>query len=160
MIKTEVIGCVGQDAVLREIAGYTYTCFDLAVKERVKGEERTTWVRIRKFDKEQKYAQYITKGKAIYVEGRPQVSAYTNKEGNPAADMTVWADRLEFIAGAGSGGSQQQTGYASSRRAMPRACSPRNRPQCSNSSITNRSRSPCPCRPSDRSRTTCRSKTV
>ena len=114
MIKTEVIGCVGQDAVLREIAGYTYTCFDLAVMERVKGEERTTWVRIRKFDKEQKYAQYITKGKAIYVEGRPQVSAYTNKEGNPAADMTVWADRLEFIAGAGSGGSQQQTGYAQS----------------------------------------------
>lgn len=114
MIKTEVIGCVGQDAVLREIAGYMYTCFDLAVKERVKGEERTTWVRIRKFDKEQKYAQYITKGKAIYVEGRPQVSAYTNKEGNPAADMTVWADRLEFIAGAGSGGGQQQTGCAQS----------------------------------------------
>ena len=108
MFRTEVIGCVGQDAVLREIAGYTYACFNLAVKERVKGEERTTWVRIRKVDREQKLSQYITKGRAIYVEGRPQVSAYMTKEGSPAADLTVWAERLEFIAGAGRNGGQQQ----------------------------------------------------
>ncbi len=112
MIKTEVIGCVGQDAVLRDIAGNTYACFDLAVKERAKGEDKTTWVRVRKIDREQRLAQYITKGKAIFVEGRPQVSAYQNKEGNPAADLTVWADRLEFVSGTGSNGGQQQTGYA------------------------------------------------
>jgi len=114
MIRTELIGCVGQDAVLRDIAGNMYACFDLAVKERAKGEEKTTWVRVRKLDREQKLTQYITKGKAIFVEGRPQVSAYLNKESRPACDLTVWADRMEFVSGAGNGGSQQQTGYAQS----------------------------------------------
>lgn len=128
MIKTEVIGCVGQDAVLRDIAGNTYACFDLAVKERVKGEEKTTWVRVRKFDKEQKLAQYITKGKAIFVEGRPQVSAYQNKDGNPAADLTVWAERMEFISGAGSNG-HQQTGFAQGVQQPVRQQQPAAQPQ-------------------------------
>lgn len=102
MIRTTMIGCVGKDAELNEINGNQYVCFDLAHSEKVRGEKRTTWVRVRKLDRDGMFAQWITKGKPVYVEGRPQVTAYTSKDGTLMAEMTIWADRLEFIAGANS----------------------------------------------------------
>ena len=105
-----MIGCVGKDAELNEINGNQYACFDLAHSEKVRGEKRTTWVKVRKLDRDGVFAQWITRGIPVYVEGRPQVSAYVNKEGAPVAEMTIWADRLEFIAGTGQG--ENQPAYA------------------------------------------------
>lgn len=98
-----MVGCAGADAEYKEIAGNGYACFNLAHSEKVRGEKRTTWVRVRKLDKDNVLAQWITKGKPLYVEGRPQVSTYVAKDGQTVAELTLWADRLEFIAGASTG---------------------------------------------------------
>lgn len=103
-----MIGCVGKDAETVEINGSRYASFSLAHGEKVKGEKRTTWVKVRKLDTGGSLAQWITKGKPIYVEGRPQVSAYTSKDGVQMAEMTIWADRLEFISGTNAGANDGQ----------------------------------------------------
>ena len=101
MIKIMMIGCVGNDAELKEIKERQYVCFDLAHSEKIRGEKKTTWIRVRKLDPDGQLCQWIKKGKPMYVEGRPVAGAYINKDGNPTADLTIWADRIEFIAGAG-----------------------------------------------------------
>ena len=101
MIKIMMIGCVGNDAELKEIKERQYACFDLAHSEKIRGEKKTTWIRVRKLDQDGQLCQWIKKGKPLYVEGRPVAGAYINKEGNPTAELTIWADRLDFIAGTG-----------------------------------------------------------
>lgn len=101
MLRAEMIGCIGQDAVSKEIGGSMYACFEVAHSQKVNGIDKTTWVSVRKYDKDGKLSQYLTKGKPIFVEGRPQTNAYVNRDGVPVATLTIWADRVEFIAGAG-----------------------------------------------------------
>lgn len=96
MNKYFVSGNIGQDAEQKSIGGNCYASFSIAVTEKVKGENKTTWVRVMKMDQEGKLTPYLTKGKRICVIGKPSFSAYKTKSGEAATDITVWANELEF----------------------------------------------------------------
>lgn len=42
-------------------------------------------------------SKYFTKGSAIFVEGRLNINAYTDKEGNKRRAAAVAVDRFEFV---------------------------------------------------------------
>ena len=71
MIKIIATGNIGKDAELKQIGGNNYACFSIAITEKVKGESRTTWVDVVKYDKEGKLTPYLKKGVRVQVIGKP-----------------------------------------------------------------------------------------
>ncbi len=106
MIKLQIIGYLGADAIVKQINDRYVIEFNVAHTERFKGadgiqRERTIWVRCSYWrNKEQlKVAEYLKKGKQVYVEGIPGTSAYINQEGNAVGRMECRVTRLELLGG-------------------------------------------------------------
>ena len=100
MIKIQVIGNIGKDAISQTIRQNNYAKFSLADRDGKdqNGQENTLWVDCLKLDKEGKLTPFLTAGKTIFVEGKPSANAYTNKEGKAVASLTIWVNDLEFVA--------------------------------------------------------------
>ena len=95
MLKIELIGNIGKNAVSQKINEKNYAKFSMAVKI---DKDKTEWVDCLKIDKEGKLTPYLTAGKTIFVDGRPSANAYTNKEGKVIGSLNVWVNELEFVA--------------------------------------------------------------
>lgn len=100
MIELQAIGNISKDAEQKTIGGNSYASFSIAVTEKLAdGKDKTTWLRVMKFDKEGKLTPYLAKGTKVWVKGNPHFSAYINKNtGEAVADTTIWADKLEFCS--------------------------------------------------------------
>ena len=102
-----LVGNLGRDPELRYTPQGTPVCtFSLATNERRKdtqsGEQRevTTWFRVTLWGRQaEAAAQYLVKGRTVYVEGRLRVDEYTDKEGKPRYSLEVSATDLQFISG-------------------------------------------------------------
>jgi hypothetical protein len=100
MIKIELIGNIGKDAETITIGGNTYASFTIAVSDQVKGEEKTTWYRAMKSDKDGKLVPHLTKGKKLFICGKPTISACISQKTNTAVgDLTIWINELVFCGG-------------------------------------------------------------
>lgn len=123
MIKLQVIGNLGADCIQKEVNGKSVINFNVAHSERYKDQqgnlkERTTWVNCAYWTDRTAVAQYLTKGKTVYVEGAPEAEGYTNKDGQVAATLRLRVLSLQLLGGndSGAGASQNNvsnTGAAS-----------------------------------------------
>jgi single-strand DNA-binding protein len=94
MKKIVIIGNLGKDAEVRQTAtGKTFYTFDIAVSEKYTNQkgaeiEETMW-----FDcltANTKIAQYLKKGKKVYIEGNPKINKYhSEKTGEFDAKITI-----------------------------------------------------------------------
>lgn len=105
MIKLQVIGNLGGDCIAKEVNGKNVINFNVAHSEKFKDsvgnlKERTTWVNCAYWTDRTAVAQYLKKGKTVYVEGAPEAEAYTNKEGQPAATLRLRVFNLQLLGGA------------------------------------------------------------
>lgn len=100
MIELQAIGNIGKDAEQKIIGGKAYASFSICVTEKTSdGKDRTTWLRVMKYDSEGKLTAYLTKGKKVWVRGNPYFSAYVSKNtGEAIPDTTIWADKLVFCS--------------------------------------------------------------
>lgn len=107
MIELQAIGNIGKDADQKTIGGKAYASFSICVTEKISdGKDKTTWLRVMKYDSEGKLTAYLTKGKKIWVRGNPYFSTYVSKNtGEAIPDTTIWADKLVFCS---SGEKQNQ----------------------------------------------------
>src|SRR5882762_10121301 len=98
-----VVGRVGGDAALSYTSTGIALCkFSVAVsKVTGKGEarkEKTTWVRISLWrERAENLSQYIKKGNLVMVIGEIDVSAYTDKQGQPAASLELNANEVKLL---------------------------------------------------------------
>ncbi|HEX8179150.1 MAG TPA: single-stranded DNA-binding protein [Pyrinomonadaceae bacterium] len=106
--KVIVVGNLGRDPELRYTPQGTPLCtFSIASNERRKtntGEQQdvTTWFRVTVWGRQaETVAQYLTKGKSVFVEGRLHVEEWTDKEGKPRFTLELNASDVQFIGGAG-----------------------------------------------------------
>ena len=120
MIKLQVIGNLGADCIQKEVNGKNVINFNVAHSEKFKDstgnvKERTTWVNCAYWTDRTAVAQYLKKGKTVYVEGAPEAEAYTNKDGQPAATLRLRVFNLQLLGGASDGTSSesQGSGYSS-----------------------------------------------
>ena len=144
--KVMLIGNAGKDAELRYMSSGTAKAeFSLAVNSRRRGqsgdwEEQTEWFNIVLWaEQAERVAQYITKGKQVYVEGRLQTRTWDDDQGvkhyrTEVIAQTVqllgsradsgeggggggWGDGSQSFAGArsGGGGQRQGGGYSGPR---------------------------------------------
>lgn len=105
MIKLQVIGNLGGDCTLKEVNGKNVINFNVAHSEKFKDatgnlKERTTWVNCAYWTDRTTVAQYLKKGKTVYVEGAPEAEAYTNKDGQPASTLKLRVFNLQLLGGA------------------------------------------------------------
>lgn len=73
MLKIEIIGNIGSDAVVKDFNGKKYIAFNVAHSEKYKDAqgntvEKTTWVSVLK-PGESNVVQYLKKGTGVYVCG-------------------------------------------------------------------------------------------
>lgn len=70
-------------------------------------QERTEWHRVVVWGKTaENCAQYLDKGRSVYVEGRLQTRSWDDKDGNKRYSTEVVADRVQFLGGGGGGGGE------------------------------------------------------
>jgi single-strand DNA-binding protein len=104
MIKLQIVGNLGADCIQKEVNGKTVINFNVAHTEKFKDaqgnlKERTVWVNCAYWTDRTALAQYLKKGKQVYVEGSPEVEAYTNKDNQPAATLRMRVRDLQLLGG-------------------------------------------------------------
>lgn len=110
--KVILIGNLGRDPEIRYTpTGQAVTNFTLATSESFttregKREDRTEWHRIVVWGKTaENCAQYLSKGRSVYVEGRLQTREWEDKEGQKRRTTEVVAQTVQFLGGPRGGGA-------------------------------------------------------
>ena len=113
--KVILLGHLGKDAETRFTpSGQSVTNFSLATSRRWKDQqtgewkEQTEWHNIVLWRAEN-LAQYLQKGKQVYVEGRLQTRSYDDKDGNKRYATEVVADDVILVS-SGRGGADMGEG--------------------------------------------------
>jgi single-strand DNA-binding protein len=110
--KVILIGNLGRDPELRYTqGGQAVANFTLATTERFPGkdgerQERTEWHRIVAWARTAELcAQYLSKGRSVYIEGRLQTREWEDKEGQKRRTTEIVAQTVQFLGGREGGGS-------------------------------------------------------
>jgi single-strand DNA-binding protein len=110
--KVILVGHLGRDAETKFTpSGAAATRFSVATSRRWKDQqtndwkEETNWTNVVLW-RQENLANYLTKGKQIYVEGRIQTRSYDDKDGKKVYATEVVADEVILLGGRGDGASE------------------------------------------------------
>ena len=124
--KIILVGNLGRDPELRYTPQGTPVCsFTLATNERRKdraGESQdvTTWFKITLWGRQaETAAQYLSKGRPVYIEGRLRVEEWTDRDGRQRHTLEVHATDMQFIGGRGDESAAPRAESAPASRAEP-----------------------------------------
>ena len=104
MIKLQVIGHLGQDATVNNVNGKTVINFSVAHSEKFKNKEgaevnKSVWVSCAYWTEKINVANYLKKGTSVYLEGKPEVKTYLDKNsGNTLPQLTMRVISLQLIS--------------------------------------------------------------
>jgi single-strand DNA-binding protein len=124
MIKLQVIGNLGKDALVNNVNGKSVINFTVAHTERFKDaqgnqKDRTTWVDCSYWTDRTAVAPYLKKGTQVYVDGQPDVRAYTTQDGRQGATLTLRVASVQLLGAKSSDGGSGNEGGASSYQSTP-----------------------------------------
>lgn len=109
MLKTTIIGHLGQDATTKETSpGNWVINFEVAHTEKYKDEKRTVWVKCacwRKAD-QLKISEYLKKGTQVYVEGKPSTEHYTDKNGAIVSRLVITVNEVQLLGSGNANGGE------------------------------------------------------
>lgn len=115
--KVILIGNLTRDPELRVTPGGLSICkFGLAVNRRFRDKEgnnreETTFVDIDSFGRQaETISKFMTKGRAILVEGRLKLDQWENNAGEKRSKLGVVLEQFEFMGGRGEGGGGEGGG--------------------------------------------------
>lgn len=107
--KVMLIGNLGRDAELKYTPGGSpVSKFSIATTETWtdkagQRQERTEWHNIELWGKQaESLAEYLSKGKQVFVEGKLQTDKFEDKDGNKRQLTKVRADRITLLGGGAS----------------------------------------------------------
>lgn len=117
MIKLQVIGNLGKDAIVNNVNGKSVINFTVAHTEKYKDaqgvqKDRVVWVDCAYWTDRTAVAPYLKKGTQVFVEGNPDVRSYTTQDGRNGATLTLRVASVQLLGaksqdGASTGGYQQ-----------------------------------------------------
>lgn len=123
--KVILLGNLGRDAETKFTTnGAARTIFAIATSRRWKDQqtgewkEETDWHNVVLW-RQENLANYLTKGKQVYVEGRLRTRSYDDKDGKKVYTTEVVADEVILLGGRGEGAGAQDD--ASGAVAAPRS---------------------------------------
>ena len=112
MNKCMFIGNLGKDPEMMVAQSGVKVCrFSIAVNEKRKNTEETTWVNVTTFDKlAEIVSQYTSKGQLVYVCGRIKApKVFSRQDGTQAASLDLLADQVIFLERKRDAEPQQQS---------------------------------------------------
>jgi single-strand DNA-binding protein len=142
--KVILVGHLGRDAETKFTpGGAAVTRFSVATNRRWKDQqsgewkEETDWSNVVLWRAEN-LANYLTKGKQVYVEGRLQTRSYEDKDGKKVYATEVVAEDVILLGGQGGGRSGDEFAQqpVSQPRSAPRAAQPSAQPEEMSQGIT------------------------
>ena len=108
--KVILIGNLGRDPELRytkdgkAVANFTVATNDRWRDREGNSQERTEWHRIVVWDKQaENCAQYLQKGRSVYIEGRLQTREWEDKEGQKRQTTEIVAQQVTFLGSRDAG---------------------------------------------------------
>jgi len=109
MIKMQIIGNLGKDCVVNTVSGKNVINFTVAHTEKYKDsqgnqQEKTTWVDCAYWTDRTAIAQYLVKGKQVYVEGQPEARSFQRNDGTPGASLSLRVREVQLLGGRGDSG--------------------------------------------------------
>lgn len=126
--KITVIGFLGKDATVNTVGGKSVINFNLAhtthwTDAQGVAKEKTLWHECAYWTDKTKVAEYMKKGGQIYVEGEPDVRAWTSNDGKSGVSLTVRVFSVQLLGSkpadsTGPGAAAAPTDYAA-RTAAP-----------------------------------------
>jgi len=126
-----LIGNLGRDPELRYVqSGQAVTTFSVATNDRWtdrdgKPQERTEWHRVVVWGKQaENCANYLAKGRSVYIEGRLQTREWEDKEGQKRQTTEIVAQTVQFLGGRDGAGSGPRAGGAGPVREPDSASAP------------------------------------
>lgn len=110
--KVIIVGTLGADPETRyTTSGSAITSMRLATneswtdKQTGQKQERTEWHRVKMFGRLAEIAaEYLRKGKQVYIEGSLRTDKYTDKDGIERYSTDIIANEMQMLGGAGGGG--------------------------------------------------------
>src|SRR5439155_4608935 len=104
MIKMQVIGNLGKDCVVNTVNGKNVINFTVAHTEKYKDsqgnlQEKTTWADCAYWTDRTAVAQYLTKGKQVFVEGQPEARSFQRNDGTPGASLSLRVREVQLLGG-------------------------------------------------------------
>ena len=102
MIKIQVIGHLGKDAVINNVNGKSVINFSVAHTEKFKNaqgeqQEKTTWVDCAYWTDKTAIAPYLKKGTQVYAEGSPEVRTYESN-GKTGATLSCRIASVQLLS--------------------------------------------------------------
>jgi len=89
-------------------------------------KEETNWTNVVLW-RQENLANYLTKGKQVYVEGRLQTRSYDDKDGKKVYTTEVVADDVILLGGRGEA-APSEGGFQQARSTAPRGRGPSGQP--------------------------------
>lgn len=101
--KAFILGNIGKSPELKHTNNGTAVCsFTVATSEKYKGEERTTWHNVQAWGKLAEIcAEYLEKGKQVYIEGKISNRSYDDANGNKKFVSEIVAETMRMVGGRG-----------------------------------------------------------
>jgi single-strand DNA-binding protein len=124
--KVILVGNLGRDAETKFTpSGVARTTFSIATTRRFKDQQTNEWKDLTDWHnivlwRSENVANYLTKGKQVYVEGRLESRSYDDKDGNKRYVTDVVCEEVILLGGrgeSGGGGPEMGGGVVS----MPRS---------------------------------------
>ena len=120
MIKLNVIGHLGKDALVNTVNGRNVINFTVAHSERYKDaqgvqKDRTVWVDCAYWTDRTAIAPYLKKGTQVYAEGTPDVRVYTNQQGASSGVITLRVNNIQLLGTRAEGTGVNQGSAQSSQ---------------------------------------------
>jgi single-strand DNA-binding protein len=119
MIKMQLIGHLGQDAVVNNVNGKTVINFSVAHSEKFKNKEgvevnKSVWVSAAYWTDRTAVAPYLKKGSQVYVEGSPEAKTYRNQNTNEVMpQLSLRVTSIQLIGGSKQGNTEPQSDFIS-----------------------------------------------
>lgn len=109
MLELTLVGHLGKDAVINDFNGRKVINFSVAHTEKYKDANgtvvtKTIWVECAKWGDQTAIAAYLKSGTLVAISGRPEASAFMNKENKPMASLKCNVNFIQLL----SSGHQQQ----------------------------------------------------
>lgn len=131
MIKMQIIGNLGKDCVVNTVNGKNVINFTVAHTEKYKDsqgiqQEKTTWVDCAYWTDRTALAQYLTKGKQVYVEGQPEARSFQRNDGTPGSSLSLRVRDVQLLGGRADGGGvpSMSTSASASNTGAPNSSIP------------------------------------
>lgn len=149
MVKLQVIGYLGRDAITNTVNGKTVINFTVAHTDKIReanGElkDKTIWVDCAYWTDRTAIAPYLKKGTQVYAEGNGDIRTYTTQDGRNGATLTLRVLNVQLLGSKNTdGGNTTASNYSSN----PTTTAPQTQQQTYNTPPTNVQ--PAPQQPSD-----------